>query len=313
MCVCLSCALSDPATCPHPGHSQILNLLECQLSPLFAPSPRLMLSDSQPHLWGWLLIYTLCCAFSQPTSPEENFGQQTAHFTIGPPETSLETPPLTTVPPVPKPRTLQPGKGVERRPSGGKPVPNNAPPVAGATMPPPLQVPPLVPQVPPRRKKSAPATFNLQVLQSNSQLLQGLTCSSSPSSDCPPARQPDGGALLPQPAFLGTSSAASPETDGPKELKSEAASLLDDHQDPFWSLLQHPKLLNNAWLSKSSNRLDTGTTNLGRAHTAPPHVSASAAEEPPAEHRQKDFGHWVTVSDKDKRTVLQVFDPLAKT
>nr|XP_014702437.2 synaptojanin-2 isoform X1 [Equus asinus] len=249
----------------------------------------------------------------KPTSPEENFGQQAAHFTIGPPETSLETPPLTTVPPVPKPRTLQPGKGVERRPSGGKPVPNNAPPVAGATTPPPLQVPPLVPQVPPRRKKSAPATFNLQVLQSNSQLLQGLTCSSSPSSDCPPARQPDGGALLPQPAFLGTSSAASPETDGPKELKSEAASLLDDHQDPFWSLLQHPKLLNNAWLSKSSNRLDTGTTNLGRAHTAPPHVSASAAEEPPPEHRQKDFGHWVTVSDKDKRTVLQVFDPLAKT
>ncbi|XP_004440765.1 PREDICTED: synaptojanin-2 isoform X1 [Ceratotherium simum simum] len=250
----------------------------------------------------------------KPTSPEEHFGQQTAHFTIGPPETSLETPPLATVPPVPKPRTLQPGKGAERKPSGGRPAPDDAPPVAGATIPPPPEVPPLVPQVPPRRKKSAPASFHLQVLQSNSQLLQDLSCSSSsPSRDCPPAPQPDGGALLPQPAFLGTSSAASPETDGPKELKSEAASLLGDSQDPFWSLLQHPNLLNNAWLPKTSDPLDAGTRNLGRAHTAPPQVRTSAAEEPPPEHRQKDFSHWVTVSDKDKRTVLQVFDPLAKT
>ncbi|XP_032341145.1 synaptojanin-2 isoform X2 [Camelus ferus] len=236
----------------------------------------------------------------KPVSPEEQFGQQAVHFTIGPPETSLDTPPLATVPPVPKPRTLQPGKGAAR-----KPAPGEAPPAAA---PPPLEAPPLVPRVPPRRKKSAPAAFHLQVLQSNCQLLQGLACS-SPGSDCPPAPQPAGGTLSPPPAFPSTSAPASPEADGTKDTKSEAASLPCDYQDPFWSLLHHPSLLNNSWLSKSSDPLDSGT----RAHTAPLHVSPSAAREPPPEHTQKDLGDWVTISDEDKRTVLQVFDPLAKT
>ncbi|XP_057594645.1 synaptojanin-2 isoform X2 [Hippopotamus amphibius kiboko] len=240
----------------------------------------------------------------KPASPEEQSGHQAVHFTIGPPETSLDTPPLTTVPPVPKPRTLQPRKG-----AAGKPALDETPPAAA---PPPLEAPPLVPQVPPRRKKSAPAAFHLQVLQSNCQLLQGLPCS-SPSSDCPPAPPPAEGALFPQPTYLSTSSPASPGTDGTKDAKSEAAYLLGDYQDPFWSLLHHPTLLNNSWLSKSSGPLDSGTENLGRAHAAPLQGSASPAQEPPPEHGQTDFGHWVTISDKDKRTVLQVFDPLAKT
>ncbi|XP_053769465.1 synaptojanin-2 isoform X6 [Desmodus rotundus] len=238
----------------------------------------------------------------KPTSPEEPPGQQTVHFTIGPPETSPEAPPLVAVPPVPKPRTLHPGKGAERRPSVEKPAEDVAPSMASL-----LEVPPLVPQVPPRRKKSAPAAFHLQVLQTHSQLLQGL------SSDGPPAHQPDQGALFAQPAFPGPSSAASPETDGPKEPKPEAAPHLGDCQDPFWSLLHHPNLLNNTWLSKSSDPLDPGTRNHGRAHTAPLQLSGSAAEEPPPEHRRKDFSHCATVSDKDKRTVLEVFDPLAET
>ncbi|XP_059555933.1 synaptojanin-2 isoform X3 [Myotis daubentonii] len=224
----------------------------------------------------------------KPTSPEEQFGQQTVHFTIGSPETSLETPPLVTVPPVPKPRTLPPGRGAER-----KPAPADTP--AGAT-PPLVGVPPLVPQVPPRRKKSAPAAFHLQVLQTHSQLLQDLARSGL-CSDGPPAHQPDGGA----------------QTDGHKEPRPEAASLLGDGQDPFWSLLQHPNLVNSAWLSKSSDPLDAGTRNLRRAHTAPLQVSGSAVEEPPPEHRHQDLGPWAAISDTDKRTVLQVFDPLAET
>ncbi|XP_054426136.1 synaptojanin-2 isoform X1 [Pteronotus mesoamericanus] len=236
----------------------------------------------------------------KPMSPEEPPGQQMVHFTIGPPETSLETPPLVATPPVPKPRTMQPGKGAERKPGAGKPVADGVPAVAE---PPLLEVPPLAPQAPPRRKKSAPAAFHLQVLQTHGQLLRGL------GSD-----GPDQAALFPPPAFLGPSSAASPEADGPKEPKPEAASLLGDCQDPFWSLLHHPNLLNNTWLSKSSDPLDSGTRNLGRAHTAPLQVGHPAAEEPPPpEHRQKDLGPWTTVSDKDKRTVLEVFDPLAKT
>ncbi|ELK34807.1 Synaptojanin-2, partial [Myotis davidii] len=201
----------------------------------------------------------------KPTSPEEQFGQQTVHFTIGSPETSLETPPLVTVPPVPKPRTLPPGRGAER-----KPVPADAP--------------------------GGSAAFHLQVLQTHSQLLQDLARSGL-RSDGPPAPQPDGGA----------------QTDGHKEPRPEAASLLGDGQDPFWSLLQHPNLVNSAWLSKSSDPLDAGTRNLRRAHTAPLQVSGSAAEEPPPEHRHQDLGPWAAISDTDKRTVLQVFDPLAET
>ncbi|XP_066867188.1 synaptojanin-2 isoform X4 [Kogia breviceps] len=246
----------------------------------------------------------------KPASPEEQFGHQAVHFTVGPPETSLDTPPLATAPPVPKPRTLQPGKGAA---ASGKPAPPDETPTVAA--PPSPEAPPLVPQAPPRRKKSAPAAFHLQVLQSNCQLLQGPPCS-SPSSDCPPAALPAGGALFPQPAFLGPSSPASPEADGTKDTKSEAAPLLgdyQDYQDPFWSLFHHRNLLNNSWLPKSPDPLDSGNRNLGRAHAAPQQVSASPAQEPPLEHREKDFGHWVTTGDKDKRTVLRVFDPLAKT
>ncbi|XP_034847934.1 synaptojanin-2-like [Mirounga leonina] len=246
----------------------------------------------------------------KPESPEDQFGQQTVHFTVGPPETSLEPPPLAAVPPVPKPRTLQPGKGTERKPSGGPPAPDDAPPVA--TPPSPLEVPPPAPQAPPRRKKSAPAAFHLQVLQScDSPFLAVLPCSGP--SDRPPAHPPDGDALLPQAAGLGASYAASPATPGAEPPKSEAASLLGDFQDPFWSLLHHPSLLKNAWLSKSSDPLDSGTRGLERAHTAPLQGSASTAQELPPGRGPKDFDRCVTGSDQDKRTVLQVFDPLAKT
>ncbi|XP_055289054.1 synaptojanin-2 isoform X2 [Moschus berezovskii] len=237
----------------------------------------------------------------KPASPEEQLGHQTVHFTIGPPESTPDTPPLATVPPVPKPRTLQPQKGAARKPAADEAPPATAPPTPGA--------PPLVPQVPPRRKKSAPAAFHLQALQSSCQLLQGLPC-----SDGPPTALPAGGALSPQPTFLGVSSSpASPEADGTTDRKSVGAPLLGDCQDPFWSLLHHPNLLNDSWLSKSSDSPDSGTGNLGRVHSAPLQLSTSPAQEPPAEHRPKDFGPWATVSDKDKRTVLQVFDPLAKT
>uniref|UniRef100_A0A2K6N0R9 Synaptojanin-2 n=1 Tax=Rhinopithecus bieti TaxID=61621 RepID=A0A2K6N0R9_RHIBE len=261
----------------------------------------------------WLLIYTLCPTFSQPLSPEEQFEQQTVHFTIGPLETSLEAPPLATVPqvpPVPKPRTFQPGKAAER-PSHGKPASDEAPPVAGASVPPPLEAPSLVPKVPPRRKKSAPAAFHLQVLQSNSQLLQGLTYN---SSDSPSGHLPAVGAVLPQGDLLSTSSATSPDSDGTKAMKPEAAPLLGDYQDPFWNLLHHPKLLNNAWLSKSSDPLDSGTRSPERDPIDPVSAGASAVKaELPLDHEHKTLGHWVTISDQDKRTALQVFDPLAKT
>ncbi|EDL83730.1 synaptojanin 2, isoform CRA_d [Rattus norvegicus] len=244
----------------------------------------------------------------KPMLSEEQCEQQPVHFTMASQEMNLETPPPITapIPPVPKPRTFQPGRGVERRPSGGKPEPDDAPPVTGAvelSSPEAPEAPSLAPKVPPRRKKSAPAAFHLQVLQSNSQLLQGLTCSSS--SPSPP--KPDTPLLYPQMA-LGTSSAISPETDGPRVTEPEAASFHGDYPDPFWSLLHHPKLLNNnTWLSKSSEPLDLGSRTPERTHTDSAQVNASVVERGlPPDHGGKDFSHWMAASNKDKRTTLGV-------
>lgn len=272
---------------------------------------------------------SLYLAFPQPTSPEEQFEQQPVHFTIGSQEMSLETPPPTTAPqvaPVPKPRTFQPGKGIERRPSSGKTALGEAPPVTGATELPPPEAPTLAPKVPPRRKKSAPAAFHLQVLQSNSQLLQGLPCPPPQPDACPPCLQPDAYPPCPQPdayppcpqpdayppcppaaALLGVSSAASPETDEPRVAEPEVAAFHGDDPDPFWSLLHHPKLLNHTWLPRSSDPLDLGSRNSERTHTDPAQVSASVAERGlPPDRGGKDFSHWVAASNKDKRTTLGV-------
>ncbi|MEJ1275422.1 hypothetical protein NN561_006318 [Cricetulus griseus] len=242
----------------------------------------------------------------KPTSPEEQSEQQPVHFTVASKEMSLETPLRTTAPqvlPVPKPRTFLPGKGVERRPSRGKTALDEVPPVAGATELSPPEAPSLAPKVPPRRKKSAPAAFHLQVLQDNSQLLQGHTC---PSSSLPPL-QPEAHPLCPQAGLLGTSSAISPETDDPRVAEPKAVFFHGDDPDPFWNLLHHPKLLNNTWLSKSSDPLDLGPRNSERTNTDPAQVSVSVAERGlPPDHGGKDFSHWLAANNKDKRTTLGV-------
>uniref|UniRef100_A0A8C7AZ98 phosphoinositide 5-phosphatase n=1 Tax=Neovison vison TaxID=452646 RepID=A0A8C7AZ98_NEOVI len=239
----------------------------------------------------------------KPESPEDQCGPQTVLFTIGPPETSAETSPLAAAPPVPKPRSLQPGKGAERKPSWGRPAPDDAP--AAAAPPPPREEPPSVPRAPPRRKKSAPAAFHLQVLQSS--WLQALALG-SPDGHRPPARPPeDDSPLSPPAAGLGPYPAASPDTHGAREPQAETASLLGDCRDPFWSLLHHPSLPKNAWLSQSNNPPDSGTRGLPGTPTAP------AAQELPSGRGQGDVGACGTGGDKDQRTVLQVFDPLANT
>lgn len=242
----------------------------------------------------------------KPMSPEEQFEQLPVHFPVASQEISLENPSPRTVPqvpPIPKPRTFQPGKGIERRPSSGKTALDEAPPMTGAMELPSPEAPSLAPKVPPRRKKSAPAAFHLQVLQSNSQLLQGLT---SPSSS-PSPPQPDTYPLCPQMGLLGTPSAVSPETDEPRVVEPKAVFFHGNNPDPFWSLLHHPKLLDNTWLSKSSDPLDLGSRNSERTHTDPAQVSASVAERGlPPDHGEKDFSHWVTASNKDKRTTLGV-------
>ncbi|XP_027702434.1 synaptojanin-2 isoform X2 [Vombatus ursinus] len=239
-------------------------------------------------------------------SPEEQFEPSVE-------STTLVAPPR--VAPVPKPRTLQPGRTVERRLSGEVPADGDA------TVSPPLETASLVPKVPPRRKKSAPAAFHLQVLQGNNLLLQDVTCCSGNNNhhhnDSHPwaGDQPDSGPLASQADLLGTLPGPSLHADSTKAAKTEAATLLGEHQDPFLSLLHHPKILNTGWFTKSAEPLGTVTLNLEREPPSPAQVSVPAAKVGPSPaHGHKDFGHWVIFNDEeDQRTALQLFDPLAKT
>ncbi|XP_055981896.1 synaptojanin-2 [Sorex fumeus] len=188
----------------------------------------------------------------KPPSPEEPPAEAPVRFTVGPPETSLDSLPTAAAPPIPKPRTLQPGKGSERRPERRpERVPLDAP-----------------PPVPPRRKKSAPAAFHLQALQSSPELLGMLSHGNGTPG---------------------------PTLDSSPERASGAASVPGPHQDPFWNLLQQPRL--------PGDFESEGTGSQPTALAAPLQDTGPADTEWPRE----------TVSDEDRRTVLQAFDPLTET
>ncbi|XP_036622994.1 synaptojanin-2 isoform X2 [Trichosurus vulpecula] len=255
-------------------------------------------------------------------SPEEQFEQQAIQLTIGSPEPSVESTTLVASPrvaPVPKPRTLQPGRAVERRLSSETQASAEVPAGGDATVPPPLETASLAPKVPPRRKKSAPAAFHLQVLQGNSLLLQNMTCCSGNNNHhychSQAGDQPDSGPAASQADLLSTSPAPSLHADNAKAVKTDAGTLLGEHQDPFLSLLHHPKLLNTGWFTKSAEPLGLVTPVPERESPSPAQMSAPAARVGPSPtHGHKDFEHWVIFSeDEDKRTALQLFDPLAKT
>ncbi|XP_068926416.1 synaptojanin-2 isoform X2 [Petaurus breviceps papuanus] len=252
-------------------------------------------------------------------SPEEQFEQQVIQFPIGSPEPSVESTMLVVSPrvaPVPKPRTLQPGRTVERRLSSEV----QASAEGDAMAPPPLETSSPVPKVPPRRKKSAPAAFHLQVLQGSNLLRQDVTCCSGNSNNnhyCHPQAgdQPDLGPPASQADLLSTSPGPNLHADHTKAGKTEAAALLGEHQDPFLSLLHHPKLLDTGWFTKSAEPLGSVAPDPQRESSSPAQMSAPATRVGPAPaHGHKDFEHWVILSeDEDKRTALQLFDPLAKT
>ncbi|XP_058517315.1 synaptojanin-2 isoform X1 [Ochotona princeps] len=280
----------DPAATAMPGTGQAPPLLPRR------PAPRV------PALKKPILRRT-----GKPLSPEEDLAQEAVRFTVGPPEASLEAPPR--APPVPKPRTLQPGRSAPRRPSSEAPAPDAASPTPDTCPLLPPEAPSPMPKVPPRRKKSAPPAFHLHVLRGNSQLLQDRP-GDGDGSDWVQGHPPEPDLLLPQVASLGTSSATGAETNGRRVPKPEVVSLLGEYQDPFWNLPHHPKLLNSAWLPKSSDPLDSGIRDPEKAAPTPAHNNTSAVR---GELLQNTSSHWEAASDRDQRTVLEVFDPLAKT
>ncbi|XP_044531407.1 synaptojanin-2 [Gracilinanus agilis] len=281
-----------------------------ELTDWLLDSPKLSGATEFQVFRDWMLHrLTAFVVFFQALSPEEQFEQQVIQFTLGSPEPSLESHSLAVPPrvaPIPKPRTLQPGRAVERRLSGEGRAPEDVPAEGEATGPPSLETASPVPKVPPRRKKSAPAAFHLQVLQSSGLLLQdGACCGSNNNNNHYDSRaggQPDPGPLVPQADLVG------PAGPGPglHADATKAAPLLGEHQDPFLSLLHHPKVLNAGWFTRSAEPLGPLAVRPGLAQDGAPAAGAGPLH--------KDLEHWSQFGDEeDKRTALQLFDPLAKT
>ncbi|XP_025058435.1 synaptojanin-2 isoform X5 [Alligator sinensis] len=244
-------------------------------------------------------------------SPEEQSDQQTNHPPFGLPDPCLEASAITSptrVTPVPKPRTTQPGKILQRRKSSERPPPS--PDSLEADM---LHSPnsSFAPKIPPRRKKSAPAALHLHVLQSsNSPLLRGLSLNfnnnNSPSaiqdSDILSPRQSDFSALMVM---------ASPQNDGTKCVTPTPSDLIADLQGPPATSSQQPPLLDTSSLTEDTNLLDLDTD------FPCPHPTPSVPSTPPV-HTPKDlklpgsdFSHWVTFSDdEDKGTLTETLNTL---
>ncbi|NXO24024.1 SYNJ2 protein, partial [Cisticola juncidis] len=238
------------------------------------------------------------------TSPAEQFDQQTAQSPFGLLEPHLEAGAIlspTKVTPVPKPRT-QAGKPQERRGSGER-QPLSASTAEAIVLPP--QNAPFAPKVPPRRKKSAPAAFHLQVLQSSgSSLFSGSLFNSNNNNpgSCPQTHGP---------ALSGATASASPENSTAQPLAPRAAELMVKLQGPSAPPGQHPQL-DASSLPENTNLLDLDMHSAfplsiqAPSATFPPHTSENLNHP-----SQKDFSHWVTFSDdEDSDAVAEGFSKL---
>uniref|UniRef100_K7G8L8 Synaptojanin-2 n=1 Tax=Pelodiscus sinensis TaxID=13735 RepID=K7G8L8_PELSI len=234
-----------------------------------------------------------------PVCPEEQLDQQPARFHIGLSESCLEAKGITSptrITPVPKPRTMPPGKAPERRNSSDRQPPS--PGISEASVPP-LQNSSFAPKVPPRRKKSAPAALHQQVLQSsNSVLLRGLTFNSNnnncPSEHSPTAQELDILPLSPRDSELSAcTSTASPDGSGTKHLTATVLEFITDFQGPPTPDIQQPPQFDTNSLTESVNLLDLDT-DVSFPLATPATTSPT--------HTPRDLklpSHWVTFSDDE--------------
>lgn len=238
-------------------------------------------------------------------APEEQFDQQTAQSPFGLLEPHLEAGAIlspTKITPVPKPRT-QAGKPQESRGSSER-QPLSASTAEAIVLPP--QNTPFAPKVPPRRKKSAPAAFHLQVLQSSdSPLFSGSLFNSNNNNpgSCPHTHGP---------ACLGPAASARPENSSAQPSAPSAAELMAKLQGPPAAAGQHPQRLDTSSLPGSTNLLDQDM------HSSfPPSIQAPSATSPAHTSENlnhpnlKSFSHWVTFSDdEDSNAVAEGFNKL---
>ncbi|XP_048344087.1 synaptojanin-2 isoform X2 [Sphaerodactylus townsendi] len=241
---------------------------------------------------------------AHPHSPEEQFEKSVGHFSFALPEPYLESRAVTSptrTAPVPKPRTMQPGKISERRSSEREPARHL---LEDSSVCPP-QNSDFAPRVPPRRKKSAPSDFHLHVLQSSDSLiLKGLTFNSNnnnnPSEHCSVTQ--DSGALPLCPTescFPAATLIASPVDDSGKFLRPTSSELDAGLQVPLPLNSHQPgQLLNNDFLTGS-------TCLLSLEEDFVPHQSIASSLPISPKHAPKDlelssptdFSHWVTFGE----------------
>ncbi|NXB88953.1 SYNJ2 protein, partial [Vidua chalybeata] len=242
-------------------------------------------------------------------SPEDQFDQQTAQSPFGLLEPHLEAGAIlrpTKITPVPKPRT-QAGKPQESRGSNER-QPLSASTAEAIVLPP--QNAPFAPKVPPRRKKSAPAAFHLQVLQSSdSPLFSGSLFNSNNNNpgSCPQTHVP---------ARSGPTASACPENSTTQPLAPSAAELMAKLQGPSAPAGQPPQQLHTG-IQLFSLPDNTSLLDLDIHSSFPLSIQALPATSPTHTSENlnhpnlKDFSHWVTFSDdEDSSAVAEGFNKL---
>uniref|UniRef100_A0A8C0ZE22 Synaptojanin-2 n=1 Tax=Cyanistes caeruleus TaxID=156563 RepID=A0A8C0ZE22_CYACU len=239
------------------------------------------------------------------TSPEDLFDQQTAQSPFGLLEPHLEAGAIlspTKITPVPKPRT-QAGKPQESRGRSER-QPLSASTAEAIVLPP--QNAPFAPKVPPRRKKSAPAAFHLQVLQSSDSPLFSGSLFNSNNNNPGPCPQTHG------PARSGPTASASPENSTTQPLAPSAAEPTAKLQGPSAPAGQHPQRLDTSSLPENTNLLDLDMHSSFPLSIQAPSATSSAHTSENLNHPNlKDFSHWVTFSDdEDSSAVAEGFNKL---
>lgn len=238
---------------------------------------------------------------SQPYSPEEQFEQPVSHFSFPPSESCLESRAITSLAraaPVPKPRTTYPGK-ISERSSERQPALHL---LEDSSLFPP-QNSTSAPRVPPRRKKSAPPDFHLQVLQSSDSLfLKGLTFNSNnnnnPSEHCSETQDSSSLPLCPsESCFPAAALIASPVDDGYELLRPSALQLEAGLEAPVLQNSQQPEqLLNNDFLTGNLLNFEESFV-PHQSIPSPLPISPTHALKDKKLSSPSDFSHWVTFGE----------------
>ncbi|XP_060097379.1 synaptojanin-2 isoform X1 [Heteronotia binoei] len=239
-----------------------------------------------------------------PHSPEEQFEQSVGHFSFALPEPCLESRAITSptrAAPVPKPRTTYPGKISEKRSSEKQPVLHL---LEDSSLFPP-QNSTSAPRVPPRRKKSAPPDFHLQVIQSSDSLfLESLTFNSNnnnnPSEHCSETQDSSTLPLCPSESYFPAAALiASPVDNGSKPSRTTALQLDADLQAPLLLNSQQPEqLLNNCFLTGNPSQLSFEEDFVPLQSIASPLPgSPTHALKDQKLSSPTDFSHWVTFGE----------------